>query len=94
MRFVGRSLCVCVQVATFIVQKILLDDLGLSYICATAERFYAVSKTLTPSLSWLGDLSDGCGGHLPHSLCWPSHPMPSVCVRVCVCHGHDVMCLI
>jgi CCR4-NOT transcription complex subunit 9 len=30
------------QVATFIVQKILLDDLGLNYICATAERFYAV----------------------------------------------------
>lgn len=30
-------------VATFIVQKILLDDMGLAYICATAERFYAVS---------------------------------------------------
>ena len=30
-------------VATFIVQKILLDDAGLTYICATAERFYAVS---------------------------------------------------
>ena len=29
-------------VATFIVQKILLDDAGLAYICATAERFYAV----------------------------------------------------
>jgi CCR4-NOT transcription complex subunit 9 len=33
-------------VATFIVQKILLDDLGLSYICATAERFFAVSSAL------------------------------------------------
>jgi CCR4-NOT transcription complex subunit 9 len=30
-------------VATFIVQKILLDEVGLVYICATAERFYAVS---------------------------------------------------
>ena len=30
-------------VATFIVQKILLDDIGLNYVCATAERFYAVS---------------------------------------------------
>lgn len=30
------------QVATFIVQKILLDEMGLNYICATAERFYAV----------------------------------------------------
>jgi CCR4-NOT transcription complex subunit 9 len=29
-------------VATFIIQKILLDDQGLNYICATAARFYAV----------------------------------------------------
>lgn len=27
-------------------QKILLDDVGLSYICATAERFFAVSTVL------------------------------------------------
>ncbi|XP_002993082.2 CCR4-NOT transcription complex subunit 9 isoform X2 [Selaginella moellendorffii] len=33
-------------VATFIVQKILLDDVGLAYICATAERFFAVSAVL------------------------------------------------
>jgi CCR4-NOT transcription complex subunit 9 len=33
-------------VATFIVQKILLDDVGLGYVCATAERFYAVSTVL------------------------------------------------
>ena len=33
-------------VATFIVQKILLDDVGLNYICATAERFFAVSTVL------------------------------------------------
>jgi len=33
-------------VATFIIQKILLDDAGLTYICATAERFYAVSASL------------------------------------------------
>lgn len=32
--------------ATFIVQKILLDETGLAYICATAERFYAVSTVL------------------------------------------------
>lgn len=30
-------------VATFIVQKMLLDEMGLTYVCATAERFYAVS---------------------------------------------------
>jgi CCR4-NOT transcription complex subunit 9 len=35
------------QVATFIVQKILLDEMGLNYICATAERFYAVSTVLS-----------------------------------------------
>ncbi|KAA8492010.1 Cell differentiation protein RCD1-like [Porphyridium purpureum] len=34
-------------VATFIVQKILLDEHGLNYICATAERFYAVSTVLS-----------------------------------------------
>lgn len=33
-------------VATFIVQKILLDDVGLRYICATADRFYAVGQVL------------------------------------------------
>jgi CCR4-NOT transcription complex subunit 9 len=33
-------------VATFIVQKILLDDMGLDYICATYERFYAVTSVL------------------------------------------------
>ncbi|KAG8386100.1 hypothetical protein BUALT_Bualt03G0113900 [Buddleja alternifolia] len=34
------------QVATFIVQKILLDDVGLEYICTTAERFFAVGRVL------------------------------------------------
>jgi CCR4-NOT transcription complex subunit 9 len=34
-------------VATFIVQKILLDDMGLTYVCATAERFFAVSTVLS-----------------------------------------------
>lgn len=33
-------------VATFIVQKILIFPIGLSYICATPERFYAVSSVL------------------------------------------------
>ncbi|XP_020588309.1 cell differentiation protein RCD1 homolog isoform X3 [Phalaenopsis equestris] len=35
-----------VKVATFIVQKILLDDVGLRYICTTAERFFAVGTVL------------------------------------------------
>ena len=33
-------------VATFIVQKILLDEVGLNYVCATAARFFAVSAVL------------------------------------------------
>ncbi|KAJ1498687.1 Cell differentiation protein rcd1 [Coelomomyces lativittatus] len=33
-------------VAIFIVQKILLDDIGLSYICQTYERFHAVDTVL------------------------------------------------
>ena len=34
------------QVATFILQKILLDELGLSYICQTYERFSHVAMIL------------------------------------------------
>ncbi len=33
-------------VAIFIVQKILMDDMGLAYICQTYERFYAVGTVL------------------------------------------------
>lgn len=40
-------------VATFIVQKILLDDAGLTYICATPERFYAVSSVLSTMVTKL-----------------------------------------
>ncbi|KAF9921776.1 Cell differentiation protein rcd1 [Linnemannia zychae] len=34
-------------VAIFIVQRILLDDMGLAYICQTYERFYAVGTVLS-----------------------------------------------
>lgn len=40
-------------VATFIVQKILSDDTGLQYVCATYERFYAVSSVLSSMVSLL-----------------------------------------
>jgi CCR4-NOT transcription complex subunit 9 len=40
-------------VAIFIVQKILLDDLGLGYICHTYERFYAVGTVLSNMVSQL-----------------------------------------
>lgn len=42
-------------VAIFIVQKILLDDLGLSYICQTYERFYAVGTVLSNMVNALVD---------------------------------------
>ena len=40
-------------VAIFIVQKILLDDAGLGYICHTYERFYAVGTVLSNMVSQL-----------------------------------------
>jgi len=40
-------------VAIFIVQKILLDDMGLSYICQTYERFYAVGTVLSNMVTQL-----------------------------------------
>lgn len=42
-------------VATFIVQKILLDDMGLTYICHTPERFYAVGTVLSKMVATLVD---------------------------------------
>ncbi|KAL3139641.1 CCR4-NOT transcription complex subunit 9 [Trebouxia sp. C0009 RCD-2024] len=42
-------------VATFIVQKILLDNVGLNYICATAERFFAVSAVLNSMVQSLSE---------------------------------------
>ncbi|KAJ1565515.1 hypothetical protein HK405_012184, partial [Cladochytrium tenue] len=40
-------------VAIFIVQKILLDDMGLNYICQTYERFYAVGTVLSNMVAQL-----------------------------------------
>ncbi|KAK7276868.1 hypothetical protein RIF29_18014 [Crotalaria pallida] len=34
------------MVATFIVQQILLDNVGLNHVCASAERFFAVTRSL------------------------------------------------
>jgi CCR4-NOT transcription complex subunit 9 len=42
-------------VAIFIVQKILLDDLGLQYICQTYERFYAVGTVLSNMVATLAE---------------------------------------
>jgi len=43
------------QVATFIVQKILLDEVGLDYICTTAERFFAVGRVLANMVAALAE---------------------------------------
>lgn len=42
LRIMERGSELSQTVATFIVQRILLDDNGLNYVCNTAERFYAV----------------------------------------------------
>ncbi|AAS52491.1 AEL194Wp [Eremothecium gossypii ATCC 10895] len=47
LRIMESSSELSTTVAIFILQKILLDDNGLQYICATQERFYAVSQVLT-----------------------------------------------
>ncbi|CAM8880097.1 unnamed protein product [Rhodiola kirilowii] len=42
-------------VATFIVQKVLLDDVGLDYMCTTAERFFAVGRVLNNMVAALAE---------------------------------------
>ena len=42
-------------VAIFIVQKILLDETGLQYICHTYERFFAVGTVLSNMVTQLVD---------------------------------------
>jgi CCR4-NOT transcription complex subunit 9 len=46
LRIMERGSELSKTVATFIVQRILLDENGLNYVCNTAERFYAVSSVL------------------------------------------------
>jgi len=38
-------------VATFIIQRIILDNNGLNYVCNTAERFQAVNSVLSNMLA-------------------------------------------
>ena len=42
-------------VATFIIQKILLDDMGLDYVCHTFERFSTVCSVLSKMITELVD---------------------------------------
>ncbi|AMD20333.1 HDL411Wp [Eremothecium sinecaudum] len=46
LRIMESSSQLSTTVAIFILQRILLDDNGLQYICATQERFHAVSQVL------------------------------------------------
>jgi hypothetical protein len=41
------------QVATFVIQKILLDDSGLRFVCATAHRFFSVTNVLATMVTAL-----------------------------------------
>ena len=49
----AASARVCVQVAIFIVQKILLDDMGLNFVCQTYERFLAVVSVFNTMVAQL-----------------------------------------
>lgn len=48
-------------VAIFILQKILLDDQGLSYICTTYERFHTVASVLAKMIEQLHSSADLSG---------------------------------
>lgn len=48
-------------VAIFILQKILLDDQGLSYICTTYERFHTVASVLSKMIDQLSSAADQTG---------------------------------
>ena len=43
------------QVAAFIIQKLLSDDVGLEYICHTRDRFFALDRVLRNILAAIAD---------------------------------------
>lgn len=53
LRIMESSSELSTTVAIFILQRILLNDNGLHYICATHERFYAVSQVLNNMVNQL-----------------------------------------
>ena len=55
LRIMKNGQALSKTVATFIIQKILYDEKGLNYICATVERFFAVSTVLNSMLKELID---------------------------------------
>mmetsp|Transcript_69167 Transcript_69167/g.80643 ORF Transcript_69167/g.80643 Transcript_69167/m.80643 type:complete len:531 (+) Transcript_69167:29-1621(+) len=53
LRIMKRGLELSRTVATFIVQKILLDQAGLNYVCQAVDRFYAVLTVLNQMIEEL-----------------------------------------
>jgi len=51
-----RIILTCQTVAIFILQKILLDDQGLQYICGTYDRFLAVAQVLSVMVNVLVEM--------------------------------------
>jgi len=51
LRIMDRGSELSKTVATFIIQRIILDNNGLSYVCNTAERFQAVNSVLSNMLA-------------------------------------------
>ncbi|KAJ0260859.1 Uncharacterized protein HA466_0040970 [Hirschfeldia incana] len=43
-------------VATFIVQKVLLDDVGLEYMCSSADRFFALGRVFGNMITSLAEV--------------------------------------
>ncbi|KAL0000767.1 hypothetical protein SO802_014548 [Lithocarpus litseifolius] len=74
------------MVAIFIVQKILLDDVGLDYICTTAERFFAVGRVLGNMVAALAEQPSSC--LLKHIircyLCLSDNPRACDALRSCL----------
>ncbi|VVB14301.1 unnamed protein product [Arabis nemorensis] len=55
-------------VATFIVQKVLLDDIGLEYMCTTAERFFALGRVLGNMVASLAETPSPTARLLKHII--------------------------
>eukprot|EP00918_Siedleckia_nematoides_P015440 GHVU01033461.1.p1 GENE.GHVU01033461.1~~GHVU01033461.1.p1 ORF type:complete len:320 (-),score=54.52 GHVU01033461.1:441-1400(-) len=68
LRIMEGSQALTRTVATFIMQRVLLDDMGLNYICATAERFYSVSTTLNKMVQKLPSVFIQEPGYLAKEL--------------------------
>jgi CCR4-NOT transcription complex subunit 9 len=51
----SKTVVLSYKVAIFIVQKILMDEMGVGYICQTYERFYAVATVLSNMVNQLVD---------------------------------------